>query len=78
MTILPIFKPSARVKVDWPSRVGCGADAGWIKSGFVPDEDALTDLDRPFLEPGTELGVADAELLPPTEPLMALFELGAG
>jgi hypothetical protein len=31
----PIFNPSARVKVDCPSRVGCGALLGRIRSGFA-------------------------------------------
>src|SRR5580700_8011087 len=77
MTIRPIFKPNARVKVDWPSRVGWGAEAGWTKSGFIPD-DALMDFDRAFLELGLEVVVVDAELLPATEPLMALFVFDAG
>src|SRR5256885_16787406 len=31
----PIFSPSVRVSVACPSRVGCGAAAGWIKSGLA-------------------------------------------
>src|SRR6266481_3834368 len=36
ITMRPILSPSARVNVDWPSRVGSAAFAGWIKSGFAP------------------------------------------
>jgi hypothetical protein len=36
------------------------------------------DFDRAFLELGLEVVVVDAELLPATEPLMALFVFDAG
>ncbi len=78
ITILPIFKPSARVSVDCPSRVGCGALAGRIKSGFVFVAAALTDFDFTFVALGRELRVAAEGLLfaavPPIELSMALFE----
>src|SRR5262249_9357637 len=45
-TIRLIFNPSARVKVDCPSRVGNGAEVGCTKSGFFP----------PFAEPNVRFG----------------------
>src|SRR5204862_79928 len=62
ITILPIFKPSARVSVDCPSRVGCGALAGWIKSGFALELVALIDFDLELFAPGSELRAAAEEL----------------
>src|SRR6266849_2403583 len=88
ITILPIFRPSARVSVDCPSRVGCGALAGRIKSGFVFVALALTDVDLVFFTLGRELRAAAEGLLLAAEAfevpglfappfivlLMALFE----
>src|ERR1700742_3247788 len=48
----PILSPSARVSVDCPSRVGCAAVAGWIKSGFAP----FFDFDLDELSPRTSDG----------------------
>ena len=71
ITILPIFKPSARVSVDCPSRVGCGALAGWIKSGFALELVALIDFDLELFAPGSELRAAAEELSTVPESLIA-------
>src|SRR5437016_14676020 len=90
ITILPIFKPSARVSVDCPSRVGSGALAARIRSGLASVPLALTDFGLAFFAPGKELRVTAEELLPALEPsiappllplivlLMAFFEFAAG
>jgi hypothetical protein len=81
-----------RVNVACPSRVGCGALAGRIKSGFALAPVALTDFDLAFFAPGSELRATAEDLLPAPEPsiapalvapplivlLMALFEFAAG
>ena len=41
----PIFRPSVRVKVACPSRVGCGTLAGRTKSGFSSAAEGLYDFD---------------------------------
>src|SRR5205807_5262626 len=71
ITILPIFKPSARVSVDCPSRVGSGTLAGRIKSGFELVAVALTDFGLAFFVPAKELRATAEELLPAAEPLAA-------
>src|SRR5260221_11896967 len=43
----PIFKPSARVKVAWPSRVGVGTLGDLIKSGLL--EAFFADIPRASL-----------------------------
>jgi ketol-acid reductoisomerase len=60
-----------RVSVDWPSRVGCGALAGLIRSGFALAAEALTDFDLALFAFGRELrAVADA-VFPAGELLVA-------
>ena len=75
ITILPIFKPSVRVSVDWPSRVGCGVLAGRTKSGFAPAAAVFNGVDLEFFAArgalratAEELSPALEPLLPPTEP----------
>src|SRR5258707_6859647 len=63
ITILPIFNPSVRVSVDCPSRVGCGALAALIKSGFAFVGVTLADLALAFFALGRELrGVTEGVL----------------
>src|SRR5271168_3597333 len=63
ITMRPIFNPSARVRVDCPSRVGGGALLGRIRSGFafvlatVLLLVELSCLLREFLPPGPVLRV---------------------
>src|SRR5438874_897903 len=45
ITMRPIFRPSMRVKVACPSRVGCGTLAGRTKSGFSSAAEGLYDFD---------------------------------
>src|SRR6266851_5052789 len=71
ITILPIFKPSVRVSVDCPSRVGCGVLAGRTKSGFAFVAVAFSDFDLPFFAPGSALRATAVELLAPLELLFA-------
>src|SRR5256885_8445086 len=53
----PIFKPSARVKVAWPSRVGVGTPGALIKSGLL--DVFFADIPRaslPFATAGAAVG----------------------
>src|SRR5216683_2302768 len=77
ITILSIFRPSARVSVDCPSRVGCGDVRGWTRSGFVPAEVAFPDFERAFFAFGRVLRAA-GELFRATEPLIALLAFATG
>src|SRR5437899_6998746 len=82
MTIRPIFSPSVRVKVDCPSRRGCGALAGRIKSGLASGADVLKDVDFRLFALGSVsrgLGVELAAALGrPKVPMLTLFELAPG
>src|SRR5215472_5897917 len=82
MTIRPIFSPSVRVKVDWPSRRGCGALAGRIKSGLASGVAVLKDVDFPLFAFGSVsrgLGVALGPALGLSKvPALTLFEFAPG
>src|SRR5437588_4093065 len=67
ITRRPIFRPRVRVKVDCPSRVGCGALAGRTKSGFASAADALYDLDFGFFALGIVLRGFGIGLVAPAE-----------
>src|ERR1700720_4992857 len=79
ITMRPIFRPSVRVKVDWPSRVGSAALAGWIKSGFAPIDFAFFDRDFPLvLDTRLELRGAGIVGLELAGPLAAAGAAGGG
>src|SRR2546430_4306235 len=61
----PIFRPSMRVKVACPSRVGCGTLAGRTKSGFSSAAEGLYDFDLFAL--GSVLRGLGNELAPRSE-----------
>src|SRR5271169_2512904 len=64
----PIFSPSARVKVDCPSRVGCGVLLGRIRSGFAFVFATVFAL--------VELNCLPRELLPPDAALRVIAFVG--
>src|SRR4029077_749218 len=79
ITMRPILRPKVRVSVDWPSRVGSAALAGWIKSGLAPTDFAFFDRDFPLvLATRLELRGAGIVGLELAGPLAAALAAGAG
>src|ERR1700688_1129491 len=59
----PIFNPSARVNVEFPSRVGCGADAGCTRSSDFPEALPIFAVANLFLGGGIALAVSAVSTL---------------